>query len=148
MKQTFLFLLVGLSIVFTNCKDKNDPAPDARKKILTTWMVKNGGYVKRDGTLITSLDNFEITFLDNNKYTSTGGTTTDFDQKVFLSEGIWKWENEQGTSILRDDISPQVSDLTETTVTLKFTLDEDNAGAINGRANSVIGNYEIKLIKK
>jgi hypothetical protein len=143
-------LLLSVSFLQISCdgeEEVEDEQKDPRQHFLTTWTVTGGGYVKKDGVEVSSLNTLELTILENSTYRSTGGTT-DQQFKVFFAQGTWSWQGTGATKILRDEIETNISELTANSVILKFNMSVDDAGNINGRPASIVGNYEIKLVKK
>jgi len=140
-----MILLLGVLIC---CDKEESEEPDPRSALAkSTWKISGGGYVKKDGVEMSNLSTLEITFLENGSYTSTGGTTSDQQIKVFLPTGTWSWQG-SGTAFLRDGILTQVTELSSTTLIITFTMNEEAAGDINDRKASIVGRYEVKFVKK
>ena len=156
-------LLVSL-VIFASCGggggDDDGPAPDTaaqqRADLLKnggTWTVDtaNGG-VKLNDTDAGGTD-FTITFTvnqnrDGGTYTTGGESRKSWIPNLWLPNGSWEFDGNEGTMITRDsgtdnEVEITVATITATTAKLTFTTQSTTSGSRIAGING--GNWEFNL---
>ena len=131
-------ITIGIMLIgFTGCSS-NEPTPDAKTKLYATWMVGNGGFLKRDGVIMNSeYPNLEVTFQADGTYSSKNAGL------IFKPSGVFSWKDEEANGFTRDqEISTDVQFLANGSLVMTFQLQTQQ---LKGRQNATIGNWEISL---
>ena len=135
-------VLLSIIALLTNCKGKSttDPAPvDPTLAVIEgltkTWTVSE---VTLDGTNVTSdWNNVQLSFAANKSFSITG--LSQENALIWPSSGSYSFPDAtKPMSVLRSDGIPIIiSNLTETSATLDFTI----SGRTGGRETGLSGNY-------
>lgn len=155
--KKFLNLLTAISIlslvVFISCGGDDgdgdggtDPvlSPEAEQAALlvaggASWTLNAGsGSVTVDGVNSEDWANFSLTFTgdENGGSFSTSNSASPL---VWPASGTWDFNNST-TSILRNDGVVMTINVTETQLTLSFTIEEEGSGRIQGFGGSWVFN--------
>ncbi|MCX2742821.1 hypothetical protein OO013_03025 [Mangrovivirga sp. M17] len=151
---TLLGLFLTLTLVFSGCKDKgedNKPEDEVRTELLSngTWNVQA---VTRNSSenVTSSYTGMTVTFNENGTYVAT---TPDAFSEVWPKNGNWEYASNNNTpdinTIIRNpDVSGGVemnlSDVTESTLTVSFTISEPPSGA---RMMGISGNFVFEFTR-
>lgn len=129
-------------IVFMSCNgsDDDDDGPDtltpeqeqAARLVGAAWTLTPAGAsgVTLDGAPAEGWNNFTLTFTGN----ENGGnfsTTNAVSPLVWPTSGSWQFQNGV-TTLLRSDGVPMTVNVTETQLTLSFTIVDEGGGATQG----------------
>jgi hypothetical protein len=130
---------VVILIAAVSCSDDSGTKADTRALLLRSWTLDDTGYVMKDDVDVTdSYTGLTMTFMDNSTYiTAAGGM-------LLKPSGSWDWASAGTSQITMDgDFPVYVEALTKNTLKLRFTMDIDHANS--GRAQEVLGEFEIVL---
>lgn len=134
-------LVFGSLVIFMSCGGGGDtPAPTAAElqaALLTggTWSAATTDVTYDGGPSDADWTGFTLTLTGdaaNGGTYSTGSTTPAEFEDVWPASGGWSFANDAGTSILRTggnagDVTMTVSAITETSLTLTFTVADPSA---------------------
>lgn len=149
-KQIISFAFV-LCLVMASCKSDDDGTPSKTdKQIQTEKLTKTWGLgnVTLDGAPM-EYTGFELTISanadgSNKTYSTSNG------QAAWPASGTWDFVGENYNKILRSDgVEMTVSGLTDSALTLSFTITEEtSAGRFGQRVKGVTGDYVFSLVAK
>lgn len=138
-------LLLSIIALLTNCGDP-DPVPQSVDEtqvvidgLAKTWTVSQ---VSLDGTSVDSdWDNVQVNFTANKSFSITG--LSQENALIWPSSGSYSFPDAtKPMSLLRSDgISIVISDLTESSATIKFGI----TGRTGGRGSGLSGNYSFSF---
>ncbi len=145
LSAVFIVTVAVLSISLTGCPGDtgSDPDPDtdlleeqknALKNNGTSWVLASGGVVK-DGYEVT--DQFTEFKLTIGEFTYN---TENSIASAWPASGNWEFNNDQGTSVLRDDGVAIGVGLSGTNLTLNFSVTITSGGRIDGLSGDYIFN--------
>lgn len=134
-----VFALVWLLAWTSACDDDDKPA-NPQEQIKKTWRIGSAGFVKKDGSTITSeYANLTITLKNDGTYETTNA------KKLLFPSGTWSWVGTGTNELTIDgDFSVSVTQLTKTTLTIEFIMHEEHVNA-NGRTKALVGSYQLSL---
>lgn len=151
--KKFLNALTILSVltlvIFISCNgDGTEPEPEkspeqiqAEKIVGKTWTATaTGSSVTLDGQAADGWQNFTITFTGN----EAGGnftTTNAVSPLVWPSQGTWRFQNGVSTLVRSDNVQMTLN-VTETQITLSFTIVDPGSGKAQGFG----GNWTFNLL--
>ena len=144
MKKIFTGTLTVVALAwllaFTSACDDDDKPENPQEFIKKTWHIGASGFVKKDGSALTSeYVNLTVTLNSDGTYSTTNA------KKLFFPSGTWSWVGTgTGEFMIDGDLPVTVTELTKTTLKVKFIMDEDHVNA-GGRTQAVLGNYEVSL---
>ncbi|HEY0741174.1 MAG TPA: hypothetical protein VGD40_06920 [Chryseosolibacter sp.] len=132
--------LAWFLLLTSACNDDDNKPENPQEFIKKTWHIGATGYVKKDGSALTSeYANLRVTLKSDGTYSTING------KKLFFPSGIWNWVGTgTGQFLVDGDLSVTVTELTKTSLKIKFTMDEDHVNT-SGRTQAVLGNYEVAL---
>lgn len=136
-----VFALAFLVTWATACKDDEDKNPvNPQDAIEKTWRIGSAGYVKKDGTSVTSeYPNLTVTMKADGTYQTTNA------KKLLFPSGTWSWVGTGTSEVKLDgDFTVTVIDLTATNLVVEFVLTKDDVNT-NGRKNALVGTYQLSL---
>ena len=143
--KTYL-LLLSIIVLLTNCGGSSTPDPtpvDETQAVIDglakTWTVDA---VTLDGTSVASdWGNVQVSFTANKGFTVTGLSTEN--SLIWPSSGSYSFPDAtKPMSVLRNDgIAIAISDLTESTATLRLAI----TGRTGGREAGLSGNYSFSF---
>ena len=138
-------LLLSIITLLTNCGDP-DPTPqpvDETQAVIDglakTWTIDA---VTLDGSSVASdWNNVQVSFTPNKSFSITGLSTEN--SLIWPSSGSYSFpDSTKPMSVLRSDgIAIAISDLTESSATLKLTI----TGRTGGREAGLSGNYSFSF---
>ena len=142
--RNILLLAVVVGIVFIqSCDNESGPSEEQLflDKLKGTWTLTTG-HVALDGKDVTnSFAGMEINFAADKSYTVTHAVSP-----IWPASGTFRLEKSGSAGLFNiirsDDILITVTDLTASTVTLKFQYTSSS-----GRSKSVSGQYEFVMNK-
>lgn len=143
MKRILTVAVLAWIIVWASACDDDKPGDkpeNLQDMIKKTWRIGATGFVKQDGINVTGeYPNLNVTIKNDGTYTVSNG------KKLFYPSGTWKWQGAGVTEvILDDDFSVTVTELTKSTLRIRFMMDASDVNP-NGREKAVVGNYELSL---
>lgn len=142
---TKYILLLSIIALLTNCGgDSPDPQPvDETQAVIDglakTWTISG---VTLDGTSVASdWDNVQVSFTANKSFSITG--LSQENALIWPSSGSYSFpDSSKPMSVLRSDgIAIAISNLTESSATLKLTI----SGRTGGRETGLSGSYSFSF---
>tara|TARA_B100000886_G_C20411666_1_gene487340 strand:- start:449 stop:874 length:426 start_codon:yes stop_codon:yes gene_type:complete len=87
------------------------------------WILKNETSATRDGSVVDDFKNLTLTFSGSSNSGGTYSTSNSIDIDVWPNSGIWSFQNNEKSKLLRnDDVIMNIS-VTQTTLRISFSVD-------------------------
>ena len=127
-------------VVTLGACNKDDEPQNPQMFIEKSWKLDAAGFVKQDGVDVSAdYQGLTVTFNKNGTYTTSNA------KKLFFPTGTWNWPSANTTQVILDgDHTFTVKAISKTVLHVEFTMAVEDVNP-NGKAEAVVGSYEMKL---